>query len=82
MSEINCDTFIRFCLGIEHHFSCFCSNGMHTTVKENILPPSTIDGYRKIKKNSLSSICDLFLNEITTQDIRSLVNYLCLMKQE
>lgn len=48
--------------------------------KENILSPSTIDGYKRCKKNNLAEICDIPLSKITELDIQKHINTLALSK--
>lgn len=48
--------------------------------KENILSPSTIDGYRRTKKNNLAELCDIPLSELTQLDIQKHINTLSLTK--
>ena len=49
-------------------------------LKENILSPSTISGYRKEQRNSLSELCDVALKELTPMMIQAHVNKLALTK--
>lgn len=48
--------------------------------KENILSPSTIDGYRRTKRNNLAELCDIPLLELTQLDIQKHINTLSLTK--
>lgn len=48
--------------------------------KENILSPSTIDGYKRIKKNSLAELCDISVSELSALDIQKHINELSLTK--
>lgn len=48
--------------------------------KENILSPSTIDGYRRYKKNNLSELCDIPLSDINSLIIQKHINELALTK--
>lgn len=48
--------------------------------KEHILSPSTIDGYKRCKKNNLAELCDIPLSKITELDIQKHVNALSLTK--
>ena len=52
----------------------------YIALKENVLSPTTIDGYRRVKKNYLTSVCDMYLSELTPTDIQSLVNFLSVTK--
>lgn len=49
-------------------------------LKENILSPTTISGYRKDRKNSLAEISDIFIKDLTPTDIQAFVNKLALTK--
>lgn len=42
--------------------------------RQNILSPSTIQGYEKIKNNNLQSIMDIKVKKLTQDDIQSAVN--------
>lgn len=46
--------------------------------KSNILSPSTLDSYRRIKKNYLSPLEDKDISSITNEDVQSLVNQIAL----
>ena len=48
--------------------------------KKNVLSPSTIDGYKRIKNNSLSELCDISISKVTSLDIQKQVNYLAMSK--
>lgn len=48
--------------------------------KTNILSPSTIDGYERIKKNNLLELCNLHLSDITSLVIQKHINKLALTK--
>lgn len=48
--------------------------------KENILSPTTIDSYRRIKHNSLAPLCERYVSELTGTDIQSHINQLALAK--
>lgn len=48
--------------------------------KENILSPTTIDGYRRSKRNNLAELCDIPISELTALDIQKQVNKLALNK--
>lgn len=52
----------------------------YINLKENILSPSTIDGYRRTKKNNLAELCDIPLSELTQLDIQKHINTLSLTK--
>ena len=44
--------------------------------KQNILSPSSIDSYRRIKKNSLSELCDIPLSELEPDAVQKHFNIL------
>ena len=48
--------------------------------KENILSPSTIDSYKRIKKNNLAELCDTSISELTALDIQKHFNKQALTK--
>lgn len=48
--------------------------------KTNVLSPTTISGYEKIKRNWLVDFCDLKLSEVSNETIQLLVNQLALNK--
>lgn len=48
--------------------------------KRNILSPSTIDGYERIKKNSLLELCEIPVDKLTSLDIQKHINKLALNK--
>ena len=50
----------------------------YIALKENILSPTTISGYRKYRKTSLAGLCDIYISELTQQDIQAHVNKLAL----
>ena len=52
----------------------------YISTKENILSPSTIDSYKRIKKNSLAELCDIPVSELTAIDIQKHINKLSLSK--
>lgn len=52
----------------------------YIALKENILSPTTIEGYRKERRNSLAELCDISINELTATDIQSHINKLALTK--
>lgn len=49
-------------------------------LKENILSPTTISGYRKDRRNSLAPICDIRIDDLTETDIQALMNRLAASK--
>ena len=49
-------------------------------LKENILSPTTIEGYRKDRRNSLAELCDIYINDLTSTDIQAHINRLALNK--
>lgn len=49
-------------------------------LKENILSPTTIEGYRKERRNSLAELCDIYLKDITSNQIQAHFNRLALNK--
>ena len=49
-------------------------------LKENILSPTTIDGYRRAKKNNLAELCDIYIKNLTANDIQAHINKLALTK--
>lgn len=49
-------------------------------LKENILSPATIDGYRRAKRNSLAELCEIPVSELTETQIQAHVNRLALTK--
>lgn len=50
-------------------------------LKENILSPTTINEYRRMRKALLNDICDIYLSELTQKDVQELVNKLALTKK-
>lgn len=52
----------------------------YISLKENILSPTTIEGYRKDRRNSLAELCDIYINDITSTDIQAHINRLALNK--
>lgn len=50
----------------------------YIALKENILSPTTISGYRKYRKTSLSGLCDILIKELTQQEVQSYINRLAL----
>ena len=49
-------------------------------LKENILSPSTIAGYKKERRNSLSELCDIPVKDLSPTDIQAHMNKLSLTK--
>lgn len=43
-------------------------------LKENILSPTTVSGYRKYRRTSLDGLCDILIKDITQQDIQAYFN--------
>lgn len=52
----------------------------YIALKEHILSPSTLDGYRRIKNNSLAELCRLPVSSISEKDIQAHINRLALSK--
>ena len=52
----------------------------YISLKENILSPATIEGYRKEKRNGLAALCDIPLKDLTPTMIQAHVNKLALTK--
>lgn len=50
----------------------------YIALKENILSPTTISGYRKYRRTCLAGICDIYINDLTQQDVQAYVNKLAL----
>ena len=50
-------------------------------LKENILSPTTIAEYKRYKKSELITLCDMYLNDLTANDVQELVNKLALTKK-
>lgn len=48
--------------------------------KENILSPSTIDGYKRWKRNCLDSLCGIHLDRLTPMHVQKAMNELALTK--
>ena len=46
----------------------------YISLKENILSPTTISGYRKYRKTSLDGLCDILVTDITQQDVQAYFN--------
>lgn len=46
----------------------------YISLKENILSPTTISGYRKYRKTSLAGLCDILVKDITQQEIQAYFN--------
>lgn len=49
-------------------------------LKENILSPATIEGYRKDRRNSLAELCDIYVNQLSQTDVQAHFNRLALTK--
>lgn len=52
----------------------------YIALKENILSPTTIEGYRKERRNSLAELCNIYIKDITTNQIQAHFNRLALNK--
>lgn len=52
----------------------------YISLKENILSPTTIAGYRKDRRNSLAPICDIRVDDLTETQIQALMNRLAATK--
>lgn len=52
----------------------------YINAKENILSPSTIDGYKRWKHNCLDSLCDITLDCLTPMHVQKAMNELALTK--
>lgn len=52
----------------------------YIAIKENILSPTTIEGYRKEKRNSLADLCSIPVSELTETQIQAHINRLALTK--
>lgn len=52
----------------------------YISLKENILSPTTICGYKKERRNSLAELCDIPLKDLTATDIQAHINKLSLTK--
>lgn len=52
----------------------------YIALKENILSPTTIEGYRKERRNSLAELCDIYIKDITQKAIQAHFNRLSLNK--
>jgi len=50
----------------------------YIALKENILSPTTISGYRKYRKTSLSGLCDILIKNLTQQEVQAYINRLAL----
>lgn len=46
----------------------------YISLKENILSPTTISGYRKYRRTSLAGLCDILVKDITQQEIQAYFN--------
>lgn len=52
----------------------------YIALKENVLSPTTISGYRKDRRNSLAELCDKYIKDLTATDIQAYINRLALSK--
>lgn len=52
----------------------------YISLKENILSPTTIAGYRKDRRNSLAPLCGTYLKDLTATDIQAFINRLAINK--
>ena len=52
----------------------------YITLKENILSPTTISSYWKVRRNGLAELCEIPLSELTTTEIQAHMNKLALNK--
>lgn len=52
----------------------------YISLKENILSPTTIAGYRKDRRNSLAPLCNTYIKDLTVKDIQAFINRLALNK--
>lgn len=52
----------------------------YIALKENILSPTTIESYRKERRNSLAGLCHISVKELTATDIQAHINKLALSK--
>ena len=52
----------------------------YIATKENILSPTTIDSYKRIKRNNLAELCDIPISELTALDIQKHFNKQALTK--
>lgn len=50
----------------------------YISLKENILSPTTIAGYRKYKNTSLSGLCEILIKDLTQQTVQAYINKLSL----
>lgn len=50
----------------------------YIALKENVLSPTTIAGYRSCRNTLITPICDIYLSELTPQDVQKFVNKLSL----
>ena len=53
----------------------------YINLKENILSPTTITEYRRMRTALLNDICDIYVSELTQKDVQELVNKLALTKK-
>ena len=52
----------------------------YIAMKEHILSPATIEGYRKERRNSLADLCDIYVGDITPQLVQAHINKLAVTK--
>ena len=52
----------------------------YISLKENILSPTTIAGYRKDRRNSLAPLCNTYIKDLAATDIQAFINRLALNK--
>jgi len=52
----------------------------YISLKENILSPTTIAGYRKDRRNSLAPLCNTYIKDLNATDIQAFINRLALNK--
>lgn len=52
----------------------------YISLKENILSPTTIEGYRKERRNSLAELCNIYIKDITQKAVQAHFNRLSLNK--
>ena len=52
----------------------------YIALKENVLSPTTIAGYRKDRRNSLAELCDRYIKDLTATDVQAYINRLALSK--
>lgn len=52
----------------------------YIALKENVLSPTTIEGYRKDRRNSLAELCEVYVKDLTATQIQAHINKLALTK--